>query len=103
MTAETEAGLRPLPELGQMLRDERQILHEPRVFARLRGFVRQAQQEGRVHRDEALDAVAQGYPPAPRARDGGVAARERARRGRAERHGEARLDQFKLLVEPPAA
>src|SRR4051812_8948287 len=56
-----------------------------------------------MHGDEALDAFAQRLQTAARSRNGRVASGQCTRRRRAERHGELRLDQVELLVEPPAA
>ena len=56
-----------------------------------------------MHRDEALDALAQRHQLPARARNGRIAADEPARRSGTECHDEARLDQRALAVEPPAA
>src|SRR6185295_6277915 len=98
----TEHGaLRRLADLRQMLRDQPQVLDELPVFPRLGRLVRQAQQEGRMHRDETLDAVAQRHQLSARARDRLVAAGQRPRRGRAERHRDLRLEKTQLVLQPP--
>src|SRR5689334_24852872 len=99
MTAE----LGGLPDLRKVLRDQPQVLDKALVFARFGRLIGQAQQERRMHRDEALDALAQCRQPAPRTRNRRVAPGERTRGRRTERDREARLDELQLLVEPPAA
>jgi hypothetical protein len=74
-----------------------------RACSRLRPGLREPEQEGGVHGDEAREVVAKSSDAAAFAHGGDLAAQQRVRGGGAERNDEARVDQGEFPVQPPAA
>src|SRR5262245_15877851 len=91
------------PDLRQVPGDQLQVGEEALELALIRCGVRQSQQEQGMHGDESVDSGAHPHKLPARPLDDGVAPGQRARRGRAERHGQLRLQQAQLVVQPPGA
>src|SRR2546423_7190072 len=83
--------------------DALEIAHEQSAGLAATLRIRNAQQGARVRGAPAFAAVGQGLRSAAQLADGHDLAQQRPRRGRSERHRHRRLDQFSLMLDPPAA